>query len=271
MDHQLSWFDANAGWIGFAGLVVGVLGVLTGFIFYWLSRRPKRFGWQLMDQTPILTADSKGLPLKIIYAGEHEVSKPNLVVVRLGNRGKVEIRSDDYDGPVKVSFIKSHLIGSVLIDGLNLDLKTELSQGGNTVEFTPPLLNKGEWMELQLVTDGPLEVPVVKARVAGQSGEITELARARRRFVRRIFLASLVLFFGLVITVIILAVTEVPIYSFLLNAIPVLFVVVIGCCVVSLQFQDISPTWSMQPRVEKSPRVGNVIMRAYQGARKWVE
>ena len=43
------------------------------------------------------------LPLQVVYGGR-EVSSPNITVLRVGNTGKAEIRSQDYAGPVEVPF-----------------------------------------------------------------------------------------------------------------------------------------------------------------------
>ncbi|MCI0142075.1 hypothetical protein KNN17_10840 [Arthrobacter bambusae] len=184
MEHHLSWFDANAGWIGFAGLVVGVLGVLTGFIFYWLSRRPKRFGWQLMDQTPILSRSAAGLPIRIIHGDGVEAQFPQLSVIRLGNRGKAEITAHHFDGPIRVSFKRSKLIGAALHDRLGIGVTADITQEGNSATFTPSLLNKNEWFEVQFVTDGDVETPILSARVAGHDTETVEIAEKRRDFWR---------------------------------------------------------------------------------------
>lgn len=250
--------DEFWGWLGSQwGNIVGVVGVATGFIFFWLSRRPKRFGWQLMNQTPILTADSKGLPLKIIYSGEHEVMRPNLIVVRLGNRGKVEIPSSDYDRPVRVSFSSSKLIGTQFTDGLELGLKAELTQGDNAVSFTPPLLNRDEWFDLQFVTDGPLEVPSVTARVAGQSGEIGELMHLRKRRWKRTFQIAGTVFVGFVLAFVVLGVFEVRFPSAIWNTLFTVafldFVVAIG--VLPIMGSPNPPSWSKKPKTKESQDV----------------
>lgn len=266
MDHQ-TWFDANAGWIGFAGLIVGVLGILTGFLFFWWSRRPKKFGWQLMSKTPILTADAKGLPLKITYAGQHEVSRPNLVVLRFGNRGKVEIRSDDYDRPVMVTFDRAKLIGATLIDGLHLDVNTALFQEANSVTFIPPMLNKGEWLDLQFVTDGPLEVPKVDARIAGQSGLIDELTRSHKRLAAKMKGGGFVLMVGSALSIIYSSIINAPLGT--LIEIFGISMLIIGpiLTIVGSVWSENNSSWMKQPGAVENIRSDNAIIRLYQGAR----
>lgn len=163
MDNFWTWVGAQI------GNIISAAGLITGFIFYWLSRRPKRFGWEVMSNTPILSSDSGHLPLKVVYDGK-DVSSPNISVIRVGNTGKMELTSADFDGPVRIGFENSEIL-QVLRSGRSdegIDLKLT-KDDLKSILCRPTLLNPGEWIEFQLVTDGPLEAPTVRARVAGQA------------------------------------------------------------------------------------------------------
>lgn len=149
------------GWFGGQwGNFVGAAGLVTGVIFYWLSRKPKRFGWQLISSTSIVSRVGKSLPLSVVYDGQDVVS-PNVVIIRTGNLGKAALRAHDFDGPVRIEFQKSRLLAASITDASATDIAPELNQTDmNSVSFTPSLLNAGEWINLQFVTDGPLEAPV---------------------------------------------------------------------------------------------------------------
>jgi hypothetical protein len=169
-------------WLGEQfGNVLSVLGLITGFWFYWLSRKPKRFGWELISKTRILSRSSRALPLEVVYDGQ-EVDSPNIVVLRLGNTGKAEIHAGDFDGPVRIEFGDSRLLSSNVSRKLDESISVDIVQDADkSVSFTPRLLNAGEWVELQFVTDGALETPSVHARVAGQSGESLDVKRSRKK------------------------------------------------------------------------------------------
>jgi hypothetical protein len=194
-------------WVGEqTGNIIGVAGLITGFIFYWLSLRPKRFGWQVMSQTPILSAKSGHLPLKVVYDGK-DVSSPIISQVKLGNTGKIELKSDDFDGPVKISFVKSDIL-QVLISGRSSDdINPAISEHtSKSISFTPSLLNPGEWIEYQLITDGALEVPTVRARVAGQGASAIH---DRAEFTTRRQIAGVsTLFGGMILAVVLILVVQ---------------------------------------------------------------
>lgn len=175
MDTFYQWLDSQL------GNLIGLAGLVTGFIFFWLSRKPKRLGWEIISSTALVSFKGRSLPLKVVFDGE-DVYSPNIVVLRLGNAGKKEIRSEDFDGPVRVSFDKGRLLATSVsntsVEGITYDLDTSQE---NEIRIEPKLLNPREWLDIQFVTDGPLEEPRVFARVAGQLNDIQDVERARAR------------------------------------------------------------------------------------------
>lgn len=168
-------------WLGEqVGNILGVAGLVTGFIFWWISRRPKRFGWQVLNHTPIISHSARWLPLKVVYDGQ-DVDSPNLIMVRVGNVGKAEIRGHDFDGPVRIDFKEGRILAVGVNDTSVPDISPDLEQAPNSVAFTPSLLNAGEWIDLQFVTDGPPEMPAIHARVAGQTAQMVDIKEERQR------------------------------------------------------------------------------------------
>lgn len=147
-----------------------------------------------MSQTSILSNQSGHLPLKVVFDGK-DVSSPFITHVRLGNTGKIELKADDFDGPIRISF-NSSVILQVRLSGrsstaINPTVLKDASS--KSISFTPTLLNAGEWIEYQLITDGALETPHVHARVAGHGSSDTDSLAQRRK---RIELAGLIIFGG---------------------------------------------------------------------------
>lgn len=178
------------------GNILGVAGLVTGFIFYWLSRKPKRFGWQVISTTEIVSFKGRSLPLKVVYE-EQEVYSPNLIVLRLGNAGKAEIRPSDYDGLVRVEFSKGRMLACDISRKLNEQIVAEVTRDTPmSVTVAPSLLNAGEWIDLQFITDGPVETPKVSARIAGETNPAGDVAAQQKRLWRPWLMLGLALFFG---------------------------------------------------------------------------
>lgn len=177
------------------GNILGIAGLVTGFIFYWLSRKPKRFGWHVISTTEIVSFKGRSLPLRVVYDGE-EVYSPNIIVLRVGNAGKAEIKPDDYDGPVRVEFTKGRLLAFDVSEKLNDRISIQLTQDSPmSVTVVPSLLNGGEWVNLQFITDGPIETPKVSARIAGESSLAGDVVAQQKRVWRPWAMLGGVLFF----------------------------------------------------------------------------
>lgn len=112
------------------------------------------------------------MPLKVVY-GERNVENPNIIVLRISNAGIREIRVDDFDRPITVQFKDSKLLALDVIGqsspSMTISFKVDTSHP-NRVLLNPLLLNTREWIELQFLTDGPIERPPVTARIVGQTG-----------------------------------------------------------------------------------------------------
>lgn len=173
------WIADNQ-WVG---IVLGVASIALVFLAPKWQGRKVNPAWQLRSQMPILAAGLSGSDVRILHGEDKEAQYPFLHTIRFGNRGNAEIRERDFDGPVKVSFKRSKLIGAALHDALDLDTTVAFERKENAVHFTPKLLRKDEWIELQLITDGGVvEVPELKARLTDQRAEMVELSNKRRDF-----------------------------------------------------------------------------------------
>jgi hypothetical protein len=147
----------------------------------WQGRKVKP-AWHLRSQTPLMLAGLNGSALIVLDDDDEEAKRPFLHIIRFGNRGTAEILARDFDGSVKVSFKQSNLIGAAIHDSLGLGTAVSFERKGNAVLFTPALLKKDEWIELQLLTDGVVEVPALKARLTDQGTEMVELSYSVETF-----------------------------------------------------------------------------------------
>lgn len=125
--------------------------------------------------------------LKLVFGGR-EVRHPNIIVLRISNAGREEIRADDFTRPITIVFKRSKLLTRDVINqssqDMDLTLKVDTSLP-DEVTVNPLLLNAGEWIEIQFVTDGPVEKPPVRARIAGQTKEPASMAVVQNRRTRR--------------------------------------------------------------------------------------
>jgi hypothetical protein len=106
----------------------------------------------------------------VVY-DDQDVDNPNITVLRIGNGGKQEIVADDFPEPISVDFGEAKIISFDTSARSNQKVTGTISFDSDNFgkfHFTPQLFNRDEWIELQLVTDGPVVTPKLHARFAGQ-------------------------------------------------------------------------------------------------------
>ncbi|GAB3863689.1 hypothetical protein GCM10029963_72850 [Micromonospora andamanensis] len=153
-----------------AGLALAVLGILVGIVIALLQRRPKRVVYDMITRSQIVshTGYRATGKLQVLYEGR-QLADPHLLVLRVANGGKIEIRPEDWIERLKIVVSRGVEIVDAAIAGSapsNLEVKVEQTEKSQ-VTISSVLLNRQEWFDVQLLIDGPGEVQEISARVAG--------------------------------------------------------------------------------------------------------
>lgn len=160
------------------GLGIGTLGVILTVAFAIFSRRPKRLSYT-SQITPIRIPHDIGLTVQY---KDTALTAPHVVTVRIANTGKVEIRSEDFAGPLEINLPETTRVITAGVIGSAERVNPEVAQQReDQVVLFPLLINPGEWFDLQLLTDGSgAGKTMVEGRIAG--ARLTDLKdRSRRR------------------------------------------------------------------------------------------
>jgi hypothetical protein len=170
-----AWWAAHGETV-WASLAAIVITAVISFIFYRKAEKPKRLGWEVMSKSRIINASrNQRANLKVVYK-DQEVASPNIVVLRIGSVGKGAIRASDLPEPIKLELHDTKLLATEIVATSNPYVKADLRvspDDPNLVELEPALFNSDQWLEVQLVTDGALSDPLVRAQVA--DGEVVEI------------------------------------------------------------------------------------------------
>jgi hypothetical protein len=156
------------------GALVGVIvTIIFGYLFYRLQERTKRASWEILSRNRIIRAgESQRKRLKVVYDST-EVENPNLTVIRLGNRGKDEIRAEDWDPPISLDFSPAKIISYDIAKRSVPAIGGQFSDVQDSrISFRPTLLNRHEWFDFHIVTDGELIDPRITGRIAGETHEL---------------------------------------------------------------------------------------------------
>jgi hypothetical protein len=217
----LSTFWELHGETVWASIAAVFITAIVGWAFYWLTVRPKRFSWEIMSINPIIRApDSARKSLQVLYDGDKKDS-PNVVLMRFGNTGRKSIRPTDFDGPIRLTFDQPTLLSTSTPDveyGFSYDLVEDM-QG---VQITPRLIKKGEYIDVQFITDGPLEPPQVDLRFDGKAQPIavSDKIKNRMEWIDLIFAYTFAAVFTFVLFVAVPR--DIPDWEVLLIAVPIL-------------------------------------------------
>jgi hypothetical protein len=173
-----AWWDRNAGLIGLAGVILGLIGLAAGAWFYWLQRDTKSMEWEVLTDEEIVTAAASQAPeegIRVTWKG-NVLYEPRLVTIRLLNSGKREIRREDFQGPINVTFIDQEIVAVSWAghrDGMIGLPEFVWHQEDAAIKLG--LHNRGDWTDIQfLLHTGewekvPDETDAVRPAAAGAS------------------------------------------------------------------------------------------------------
>jgi len=155
------------------GIGIGVFGVLVSVTIAYFARRPKRLDYSITTNRQILVPGSYRQyshlgALAVTFEGER-LSDPRLLVFRIANSGKIEIRPDDFDQPLHLSVgLDAKVVTAGVVGSQPADLSVKLDKiSRSIVALDPVLLNSGDWVDIQLLIDGLALEPTVNGRIAG--------------------------------------------------------------------------------------------------------
>jgi hypothetical protein len=161
------------------GLVLAVTGIGITILIAFYTRRLKRIDRETIADNAILPKEGPG-NLSVLCDGK-KLDRPRLVIIRIANSGRMEVRPGDFDSdsPLTLSTSSQTMVAtaSVLRTKPN-DLSVALQKEPHWVAVRPLLLNRGESVDIQLVLDGKDAIDVT-GRIAG--GSIRDRAASRRR------------------------------------------------------------------------------------------
>jgi len=115
----------------------------------------------------------EGISVTISIEGR-PVRQAFVTVIRVANTGTINFSSADWESPLTIQ-LGGAVISAKQIAARPKELRlSPLRTDGRGVEIRPFLLNAGDLFDVQVISEGPLAMPSVSARIAG-------LEQVRRR------------------------------------------------------------------------------------------
>ena len=151
------------------GAIGTILGVITGLIAIYQfvqairQRTRKKIGHEIRSDSPLLSFKEIGElsgRLTITFEGTPmERLTIYSLVLRISNRGNVEIKQDDYSGPIRINLGQDdHILTTNVLEanppGLVDEIAQKISFEGRTITIQPVLLNKGQSFTIRALVRG---------------------------------------------------------------------------------------------------------------------
>ena len=171
----MDWWSEN--W----QFVVGTgIGIIVGVGIALWQRQPKRLDYDIINNVPILSSQTGHISerLQVEYDGMI-VEEPRIVTIRIENTGKRAVEPDEYEIPITITYQRNHpfdgFISNVSSQGISAEIdlpvddELESEDPSGIIIIKPGLLNRGEWLDVQLISDGNPGTVKVFARFTDQS------------------------------------------------------------------------------------------------------
>jgi hypothetical protein len=181
------WQWVGDHWEFVVGTAIGLIGIAIAIATVIHQRQPKQLDWELRNDVQLVSPHAQRLREKLAldYDGV-PMQDPRVVIVRVANTGKKAVSKDDFVGgePIKIAYAQNWPLDVQLVQaskGLSVDgaAEIELLYGKGFGEadvgddfgkcqVIPSLLNPGEWLDIQLLSDHDHGEIVITARFADQ-------------------------------------------------------------------------------------------------------
>ena len=153
-------------------IIGAALSWLASWYYFRRAEKPKLLGWETVSRNRIISAtEDQRQHLSVVYKGV-EVKNPYVLVLRVLNSGKQEIRQSDFTEPISFDFGDTALLAGDVTAKSDSRIKAtptiDISRP-NYRGYTPDFLNEEEWFELQFITDGFPGVKMIHASPDNQS------------------------------------------------------------------------------------------------------
>ncbi|HEU5384242.1 MAG TPA: hypothetical protein VFV38_53300 [Ktedonobacteraceae bacterium] len=162
-------------WIGLAGVIVALAGVVVAILIYLKQRSRKEVCYEIISDASVLSVDRQIKPQVEVRFNSVLVTNLNLVVLKLWNSGNQPIKRDDYDRPLELWFGGKAEILTAEVAEPNPTGAT-IQKDSNHVIITPVLLNPKEGIKLTILVTQYHGLKEVQGRIIG--GSIFQISKA---------------------------------------------------------------------------------------------
>lgn len=192
-----------ADWLGVLATVIAVIGVVLSIYLYRRGKDSKFLQYTMLRAQSLETnAPFPGLAIDVSYASgnPHDeygsarkaipVRKPRIWTFRIKNAGSRELVGDtDFQEPLRVE-AKSGKLVDVFVKQVSREgvhaIESLVSGQAEvaSVSIAPKLMNRGDWMEILVLTDGAEDPPKITTWLRGETRRLQEVTQDQLELVK---------------------------------------------------------------------------------------
>jgi hypothetical protein len=158
-----------------ATLLAGLIGVVVAYFIFRKQVIKKIFSYQIVSNAPIAVLNKALQNQVTILINGQTVTNARQVVFTIRNEGNTAVKRDDYDEPIKFTFVDSKIVGSDVI-GTNppelmksIHNTTLVKDGDDGAKLEPMLLNAKDSITFTLLLEGDFNRLDVSGRIVDGS------------------------------------------------------------------------------------------------------
>lgn len=146
---------------------IGIIVVIFGIV-YPIRQRKRELSYEYSNYSLVSVEEPIENEISV-YFKKKLVKNVNLLFVKIINSGKVPLKPQDYERPLRLLFDKEEKILQFAISSelnpKNLRVRAKKEKGAIILE--PILLNSGDFFTIQILVDGNGTMPAIDYRIVG--------------------------------------------------------------------------------------------------------
>jgi hypothetical protein len=170
---KLKSFLIDNPWYGFAGIIVGIAGILLSIYFYFAGQQNPDLSYSIEAVRTVLVQGGRPSDLSVLYKNAPIEGSVTSVSIELWNNGKKAVTAADVLAPLEISLVEGHRILEAKIVAMSREItglqlvEEALTKGTVGVRFK--ILEHNDAALIQLIYQGDAAVPIaLRGIVVGQ-------------------------------------------------------------------------------------------------------
>nr|WP_321239338.1 hypothetical protein [uncultured Tolumonas sp.] len=151
-------------------IILAIIPIVAPNMWDYFASKNKDLSFEMLSQlnlSPSIEGDVSLSDIKVSIAGKN-IESPYVSYIKIENKSRSSISKSDYESPLIIEVSKDQkIIRSSIVDKQPGDIDTEIKYDANKITLSPSLLNPGDNMFIQILTENGTPKLTVHGRING--------------------------------------------------------------------------------------------------------